>query len=402
MPESIRVRMYNVGFGDAFLLFLPTDDGDRTMLLDCGVHPSGVTNSISDVAADIVQTVATDGAPRIDVVVATHRHADHIAGFGLKAWSDVDVGEVWLPWTEDRSDPAARRIRRAQNRLALALQEKAGRSAAVSWFAANALSNADAEATLLRGFAGSPERRYLPSRERGDRTFRTRVLPGVNVHALGPSHDRDVIATMSPPKGAYFPLRGANAGGVSIGAKPDELTPLFAEGYQVAPREYYRRHRHLSTNASREQIDELTEDDLELAASGLEDAINGTSLVLMLELGDRCILLGGDAEWGTWNEVLDDTEWCDLLARTDLYKVSHHGSYNGTPKSFVDDYLPDHALSLVSLRAMDRWPSIPRKSLLTALADGGRTLVRSDKLRRSRGVKLGAGGLWAEVELPLS
>ena len=35
--------------------------------------------------------------------------------------------------------------------------------------------------------------------------FATDLLPGVRVHALGPSHDPDVIALMDPPEGMYFP-----------------------------------------------------------------------------------------------------------------------------------------------------------------------------------------------------
>jgi hypothetical protein len=30
--------MYNVGFGDAFLLIFPDEDGGRRVLIDCGSH----------------------------------------------------------------------------------------------------------------------------------------------------------------------------------------------------------------------------------------------------------------------------------------------------------------------------------------------------------------------------
>lgn len=36
--EQVVVRMYNVGFGDCFLLTLPTAPGPRRMLIDCGTH----------------------------------------------------------------------------------------------------------------------------------------------------------------------------------------------------------------------------------------------------------------------------------------------------------------------------------------------------------------------------
>ena len=93
------------------------------------------------------------------------------------------------------------------------------------------------------------------------------------------------------------------------------------------------------------------------AASALEDAINGTKLVLVLEVGDRCLLLPGDAEIGAPGGRCSPTPpGATLLARTDLYKVSHHGSYNGTPKPFVDTYLQPDATSLMSFRPVARFP----------------------------------------------
>src|SRR5260221_14498671 len=40
-PKGLRVRMYRVGFGDFFLLSVPTPKGPkpfRHILIDCGVH----------------------------------------------------------------------------------------------------------------------------------------------------------------------------------------------------------------------------------------------------------------------------------------------------------------------------------------------------------------------------
>ena len=48
------------------------------------------------------------------------------------------------------------------------------------------LNNADAMKTLHSGFAGRPERRFLPVKEAGSRLLQTPVLPGVRIHVLGP------------------------------------------------------------------------------------------------------------------------------------------------------------------------------------------------------------------------
>src|SRR5262249_20395383 len=156
-------------FGDCFLLFIPTDEGERTMLVDCGVHPSGVKNTISTVVKDIVRTVTVDGKARIDVVVATHRHFDHISGFGLKDWGSVEVGEVWLPWTEERGNARADAIRHTQHRLAAALKKRFGVRTPIGAIARNSFSNEDSEKTLLEGFAGAPRRAYLPQVARDER-----------------------------------------------------------------------------------------------------------------------------------------------------------------------------------------------------------------------------------------
>ena len=81
---TLRVHYLDVGQGDSEFLELP--DG-KTMLIDAGV---------ADAAPTVVDYVRKLGYSRIDYVVATHPHADHIGGMAtvLKAF---DVGEVWAP-----------------------------------------------------------------------------------------------------------------------------------------------------------------------------------------------------------------------------------------------------------------------------------------------------------------
>jgi hypothetical protein len=49
---GLRVRMYRVGFGDFFLLSVPTGNGQRHILIDCGVHAKDL-GSIKDAVAQM-------------------------------------------------------------------------------------------------------------------------------------------------------------------------------------------------------------------------------------------------------------------------------------------------------------------------------------------------------------
>jgi glyoxylase-like metal-dependent hydrolase (beta-lactamase superfamily II) len=114
--------MYDVGFGDCFLLFIPTSEGEKKVLIDCGSIKQG-QEPLAKVVEKLIADVAdADGKASIDLVIATHRHRDHISGFANPRWDEVDVKEIWMPWTEKPGDPEAQKIRDAQNRLALALQ----------------------------------------------------------------------------------------------------------------------------------------------------------------------------------------------------------------------------------------------------------------------------------------
>ncbi len=404
--RALRARMYNVGFGDCVLFFIPCADGERTVLVDCGAHMSGVARPMSAVTKDLVATVTREGRPRIDVVVATHRHFDHISGFDSKIWSGVEVGEIWMPWTEERGAPAADALRHRQKRIAAMLHQRFGADdTSVGWLSRNSFSNRNAEQTLLNGFVGPREHRYLPAPDRKERTFQTALLPGVKVHGLGPSHDPDVIATLDPPEGKYFPpppeQRGPMGAAADVATVAAPEARIFSDRWRLSPAEYGASFTSLADHASSDEIRRRAETDYLAAAASLEDAINGTSLVLALEIDDRVVLLGGDAEWGTWREILADDAWSNLLRRTLIYKVSHHGSFNGTPKPFVDDLLPADAISLMSFRPVKRWPSIPRTTLVDALGSGNRALIRTDAMPPASPTIARNGDLWVEVSVPL-
>ena len=120
MSKTVSIRMYNVGFGDCFLITLPAK---RTVLVDAGFHSQGKGKFSGNELPDQILTdvMSIKGEPRIDVVIATHRHQDHVFSFNSKKWAQFEVGEVWLPWVEDRSNEQASRLWKKQQNFAMQL-----------------------------------------------------------------------------------------------------------------------------------------------------------------------------------------------------------------------------------------------------------------------------------------
>src|SRR5689334_22234602 len=100
MTTTVEIRMYDMGFGDAFRVTVKKDGATWRMLIDCGSHSHNTgpgTETAVKTIIDDLEREAADSVPRLDVVVATHRHRDHISGFASDEWSRVQVEQVWLP-----------------------------------------------------------------------------------------------------------------------------------------------------------------------------------------------------------------------------------------------------------------------------------------------------------------
>ncbi|MEA2162770.1 MAG: hypothetical protein QOK37_897 [Thermoanaerobaculia bacterium] len=410
--RAITIGMYNVGFGDAFLVRIPDGAGERRILFDCGMHLGGPgPNPIAAVAKRIIDDVTENGKARIDVVVGTHRHSDHVSGFQQKIWSKLEVSEVWLPWTENPKDPRARKILESQSKRSLALvqhiarrakKDKKFRAAAAASglmeIAKNNLKNAPAMKTLHEGFSGSPQRFFLPTSEKANerpRTFTTPALPGVKIHVLGPSKDEVVIAKLVKEEEMLFRLQQS--------ASEEEAGAPFKPRWVI-------KTADVNTKPELEQfrLDEKTlknihdiGDGSEFAAAASTDAqINNTSLMLLFEIGSAVLLFPGDAQWGTWEAALNDEEWQPLLRKVTFLKVGHHASENATPKTFVDKYLGEEFLALVSTRKTKMWDHVPKQSLIDRVAGPqADRLARSDKPADAPAAFTTEGTTYTEVKI---
>lgn len=383
--SEVTIRMYNVGFGDCFLMTVPTSDGDKRILFDCGSMAKG-KKSIEDV----VKLVINDLKPkkRIDVVVCSHRHRDHITGFAKPGWENVDVGEVWMPWTEDPDDPEATRIRDAQTKLAAALTRDAKSRLAspalgaaeraelevFAELAANSEVLEEAMETLHTGFKGGPsiKRRFLPETDKQAKQlitrFTTDLMPGVMVHVLGPSKSETVIRNIDPPPGKSYLQLAAVFDDPDVdekGPQPFSSDWLADGALDDDDRKKIQGFSHGFTSA---------------VAAALDDAVNGTSLMLILEIKGKHFLFSGDAQWGTWDEALKNPKSKDLLKRVCFYKIGHHGSHNATPIAFVEETIDPNKkiVAMASTRKFGEWP-VPKLKLLEELEQRNVQIARSDK-----------------------
>jgi hypothetical protein len=114
----------------------------------------------------------------------------------------------------------------------------------------------------------------------------------------------------------------------------------------------------------------------------LDDALNNTSLILLLEVGGLRLLFPGDAQIENWRHTLNrlpqDPELAAALTSVDLYKVGHHGSRNATPRSLHQLWTQRPAgaprmTALMSTRSGTHGETpataVPRETLVAALRE---------------------------------
>jgi beta-lactamase superfamily II metal-dependent hydrolase len=407
---TVSVRMYNVGFGDAFVVTVRRDDARWKMLVDCGVHSQGRARSIEEAVDAIIADLkaeAPDGVPHLDVVVATHHHADHISGFAFDAWEQVVVDEVWVPFVEDEDDPDGKRLRAShtltaqrlttiiKRRQAVESGPKARDLALAHDFAMNSFGNAESTDRLLSrnglGFATKPAIRYLPSTVPAENVIET-TMPGVVARVLGPSRDPEQLKRMDPPKSAgWLRLDGEDD------TDEEALPALFNEWFVA--RSVDTLPTELTTAQKALHLDAITNDDGVLsAASVLERAVNNTSVFFVLDVEGTKLLFPGDAQQGAWEHVLDDPVARALVKDVAFYKIGHHGSHNATPKRYVEEILTDGAYAMLPWGLVERWKAtIPKTELMDALAAHHHHVTRADAPVAEEGHVVVHDDLWSEV-----
>jgi beta-lactamase superfamily II metal-dependent hydrolase len=381
VPEStrVRIRMYRQGIGDCFLLTFYGEGEPRHILIDCGViygTPRG-----KDTIRRVAKNIKAETGNRLEALVATHEHWDHVSGFydAKDIFDHMDIGEIWVAWTEDPSNPVAAAMKRRNHlrlqavHLALAqlanfgephLQASGrGVSELLGFF------GGPVEAVGMAGFAErtsqamdavkklSPRSSYWKPGEVIQRDW----LPEAQVYVLAPPLEEATLKDLKARVGTEtYELAGVEGTfalaleGLLAAAADEPADPSRDEHLTAAlpfhPSLQWRDAEELAQNpkfaslmrsyrAEKSSWRRIDQDWLLSAARlglQLDKATNNTSLVLAFELSDtgEVLLFAADAQIASWKSwlTIEKFDTTDLLRRTVFYKVGHHGSHNATLK----------------------------------------------------------------------
>jgi hypothetical protein len=408
-PTSIRLRTYQVGFGDCFLLTFRYPDRDRHVLMDfgsTGLPADAPKTRMLDVAKDIDAEVrGAGGDGRLTAVVATHRHKDHVSGFDPTTGSKksgliiaaLKPELVIQPWTEDpRLDPNATGPTLAPNgpskpkmtRVSAlsAMQMVAGQVVQevkrvrylpqalreeLSFLGDDNIGNADAVGNLMSMGPNDYVHAGLPSKL-------SNLLPGVDVHVLGPpsvDQSAGIKKQRSKDPQEYWHLQAAAGRTLALAAR-GRVRPLFPGHVRASQNPFPEDARWLMYHARKVHGDQMLS-----IVRMLDKAMNNTSLILLFKIGGKSLLFPGDAQIENWSYALSQESMRKLLEDVDVYKVGHHGSLNATPKSLwelfhnrsTDTAAPARLTSVMSTMpgkhgSVDSKTEVPRTTLKAALA----------------------------------
>lgn len=415
-PKKLTIRMYNVGFGDCFLLAFdyPARGSKaaykRHVLVDFGSYPEREAGILDEVAAEIEK----DCDKKLDAIVVTHRHADHINGFATNkgdgpgdiiARCQPDV--IIQPWTED---PDAKTDAKSATKegnanldkrfvaalgdmeriAAFALSEsrrldgvplaKSGlnrrKLKELGFLGETNIANASAVKNLIKMGSGKGKQRVYV--HYGSESGLEEVLPGVTTRVLGPptlEQSEAIRKERRTDPNEFWQLQAMAARGRK--GRTSLASPFDAR--YVARNASLPYTRWFVPKLKRVRGDQLLE-----IVRQLDKQMNNTSVILLFEVGGKKLLFPGDAQIENWSyalkEAADSADVRQLLRNVTLYKVGHHGSRNATPKSLWTgfnrrgpDSKPKRLISLLSTESGHHGKAaekteVPRRTLVAELA----------------------------------
>ena len=386
-PEQVKITMYDVGFGDCFLLTFSYAGGKkRRVLIDCGS-----TTEKKDHITKVVDELIEDCEGHVDAIVVTHRHKDHLSAFGLK-----DPGEkleklnpeiVIQPWTEhpDAEEAAieaptvftgaAKHITSLNTAQEFAehlvnypdkiLTAAGSRTQSqIVRLASASIPNDKANQRLKKM---CKKHAYVYA---GSKSGLETLLSGVRVSVLGPptlAQTEDIRRQTQWDEGEFWKLfnrlAARSESNLATARGKSELFPRV-QADPVAKSPSYVKWLI-------KKLDSVQLLNVQRIVRELDTALNNTSVILLFEIGDKVLLFPGDAQLENWQYALKDQNLKKRLNKVSVYKVGHHGSANATPKSLwkLFNHRGKSKARLISLLSTkeNHHSGVPRGSLVNAL-----------------------------------
>ncbi len=426
-PVSVEVRAYQVGFGDCFLVsFVYSATDKRHVLIDFGTMelPKAIGKAAEHMLR-VARHIKQSCGGKLTGVVATHRHADHISGFGTDSRTgksgdiiaECNPRVVLQPWTEDpkaardatkatadssRSAKGFVASLNAMHRVAehvvrVASNPPPSMSVAAArqlrFLGMDNIKNRSAVENLMKMGARPGAKAVWAHHGSNSGLVGKKLLEGVKVHVFGPptlQQTEKIRKMRSSDPDQFWQLLGGkaahrlNVASIELGARGRRGRPIPAEARWF-----------------RSRVAKLSADQMLEIVRVLDAQMNNTSLILLFEVGGKKLLFPGDAQIENWSWALQDApdakKTSKLLSAVDFYKVGHHGSRNATPKKLLWENFGNRGAAkgrrlktaLSTLHGKHGHASskteVPRTTLLHALED-------ETDLINTEGYKPGANG----------
>lgn len=323
--DALRVRCYNVRFGDAVLVSIPdrTASGNpitRHILIDVGnvlLGAGGQDALFTPVIQDIQDQL--HGRP-LDLYIMTHEHLDHIQGL---PYAHAQLGvtlrarHAWLtasaePNYYDRHPEARRRLDALRQAYAQITRFLSASPSLLSPALQAVLKNNDPRRTAeCVDYLRSVGRRTWYVYQGFDASRRP-ALRDARLEIWAPEKDASIYYTPVLPMALNAPA--------DLSFALDTFSPPAG----VDAGTFY----NLVEMRRRGFMDNLL---------AIDRAANNTSIVFSLEWHGWRLLFAGDAEIRSWQTIYQKR----LLRPVHFLKVSHHGSFNGLPPApILDAILP--------------------------------------------------------------
>ena len=333
--DQIRIRAYNVLFGDAILVTIPDRNENgiiekRHILIDVG-NAFGDKGGQNDVFEPVLDNILKElNNNPLDLYIMTHEHMDHIQGLLYskrnkfkKLDEKLNTRYAWLTASSEpeyytNNDKARRHHLNSLNTLnAIKDYLSVTDQETIHDFVRNIMwiNNPNVTEDCVDFLRGLAEKTFYVH---SDFTITKGIHHPFNeaeFEIWAPEADTSVYYGRFYPMALNIIINKAKKGKVEL---INEIPPKGVDAGSFY--NLIEKRKSFSENL-------LT----------IDQAKNNTSIVFCLKWRKWRLLFTGDAEERSWKEMNKRKK----LKNVHFIKISHHGSHNGTPKSqLLDKILP--------------------------------------------------------------